>query len=773
LRSPLKQFFRHLAILFRARQSITTGQPKRSFWKFFTYALSRPKPKSFDRTKLELKWFQSAPKPPRSQQNSFLHFLRLALSSSKPKTLPKDKTPSPFLHALKSGPSLQLSDTKSSLRRMWKYILVVFSRRHSKPDDASKGPSFAARTWMLLRQDFTTFASQLDPLVILKSAVKIIAGIVIFIIGFEFFLQLTTLFAWSMLETKPKVGVATQQVILFAGDSYTSGRFVSYKVKPYVDFIEERVRRGEIKKKILKFSSEFLTAKDLEQELPALLYKFRPELVYVMIGVNDLVANSAPVETLTTTPLPESREVELFRTPMLLREWNHNRSMDSVIETVLSPPPFLEKYSVEENSKLPFSESKISGLMDGSEGRKFPYGNWHLNGTPVRFTEEGEMIFPSKKVNYSIRGNAFIEQNEDMQTFFVWEANGEYLTLSGPNLYDIRELTKKYYKNVPQVDLSSTWWKLEMGALDSAEVEFRVALRKNPEDVIAHAGLCETLSRLGFHDQAKKEIAWLQTRYQRNPGIKAARALLHSFPFENSIHETAGLTVQLLSAFPEDPWLWGSVAVALFQSSRQDLANAAMNHALKLTPEAMIQTRASFLRKWATNLADFSSEASLKHNIQAFLMDNDEQLFIESIHRNVSKYLNANNKRILDDLSCPSDKRRTVELLLNESLNENFPRRVELYTARLKNIIAICKEYGATPVFLTYPVSQPEIDVIIQRVAQESDAGWLNIGARFEILLKTKNQKQEIMKYGQLTEEAHRNIADWIATDISDRAIRR
>jgi hypothetical protein len=156
--------------------------------------------------------------------------------------------------------------------------------------------------------------------------------------------------------------------------------------------------------------------------------------------------------------------------------------------------------------------------------------------------------------------------------------------------------------------------------------------------------------------------------------------------------------------------------------------------------------------------------------VEAYLLDENEDAFIDALRKGASRYSSVNLDHCISDISAPSDKKATLSRLYHQALDQNFVPRLLYLQARLKDIVRISRHYGTMVVFLTYPTPpQHHINEMTRSVAEETGTSWLNLSARFEVLMKTKGVREKIIKDGRLTDEAYREIAQWIAEDIQYR----
>lgn len=228
------------------------------------------------------------------------------------------------------------------------------------------------------------------------------------------------------------------------------------------------------------------------------------------------------------------------------------------------------------------------------------------------------------------------------------------------------------------------------------------------------------------------------------------------------------MTTNLLKKYPENPWLWETLADSFFKMGDENLAKASIRKALAPVPEQMKQLRASLLRKQAEILVDSDAREAVNSLVQAYLLDRESELLAKALRDHADQYGKAN----LQQLPVPSSLSETEKLELSFVFREvgaPYARRLNSFKRRLRSLVDLCLESRIQPVLVTYPMVQSQVSEITRKVSDETGTSWLNLNDSFEIILKKENQKQQILRYGILTDEASDRIAEMIATDLVTR----
>jgi tetratricopeptide (TPR) repeat protein len=297
---------------------------------------------------------------------------------------------------------------------------------------------------------------------------------------------------------------------------------------------------------------------------------------------------------------------------------------------------------------------------------------------------------------------------------------------------------------------------------------FSEALKINPRDPIAHAGLAQSYFELGRHTDARREIFWLNNSYVSNPDYATARALLMVFLLENSPNDTSKVAFDILQRYPKDPWFWRTIAWCSFLSNRIDLSKRAIDQALELTPADLSQLRASLLRTRADILASLEPKAAIEDLFKAFLLDANEDLLIDALRKNGQAYLSVSPTKALEGNSFNFEQRRNLLSLFSYALDEQLMIQRASLENRLLSIVWKCQQYHVQPILINYPFINQDVHEISRWVAEKTGAGWFNLNQRFENLIKT-DVNHLYLNEGRYKDAAGRKIAEWIAEDAKMR----
>lgn len=301
--------------------------------------------------------------------NLFLYSLR----RKKPLNLEKPKQSHILMHALKAPPRMTSWSFRESFR-MWRIVLrETFRRKVPTVSEEARNPSNREMALVQLRKDSARIKESADLLLsgfvtkVLPHWKKALVAMFLFLPVLEIFLQFTSLLAWPLIKLKQAPLPAKEFVVMCVGDSFTSGKFTSIQLPSYTRFVE-RVLATKNKNnwKIVNVSSEYLTSEDVLSRTLNLIQKYRPDLMYLMIGVNDIAVLE---DKFVFQPSSPSTTRPAFHTEILFARMKDRVSIPTLLDVVMVPPWFLlEKPPVAgyRPEYLAVTDSKLEALIAAS-----------------------------------------------------------------------------------------------------------------------------------------------------------------------------------------------------------------------------------------------------------------------------------------------------------------------------------------------------------------------------------------------------------------------
>jgi lysophospholipase L1-like esterase len=122
-------------------------------------------------------------------------------------------------------------------------------------------------------------------------------GLVLGLLLTEGVLQVAALFTWSLRGGQHQGAIGAGRRVAFLGDSNTFGLGAGFN-NSYPQVLQRRWNReiGHDKVVVLNLGTPGLNSSKLRQQLPGIIMSLRPDVLAIMIGVNDLWTAPAPLE---------------------------------------------------------------------------------------------------------------------------------------------------------------------------------------------------------------------------------------------------------------------------------------------------------------------------------------------------------------------------------------------------------------------------------------------------------------------------------------------
>ncbi len=293
------------------------------------------------------------------------------LKRPKPKNESPNSTTRHFLvDLLKTPPRFSLSAAMAWFRRTWKGF-QMFLKANPKTDTVRKpnalyfknvvirdfkskavlGSGFAVRYLSLYWKPFLTTLT-LTPVVL------------------ELLLQSSSLMAWSFLEMRQRTVARNHKIIVCVGDYFTGGKYTRDPRRPFAIYLSQFLE-SQATWSLLNSQTDYLTTYDLLEKLPEVLEYQKPNLVYILIGIHDVVPN--PIKE--SDPIPEAARSQtlnpatVYRTATLIEVWRDSRSISNLFDVLSSPPFYVTRKSpLLSGLELSFSDSEFDKVLKAVRG---------------------------------------------------------------------------------------------------------------------------------------------------------------------------------------------------------------------------------------------------------------------------------------------------------------------------------------------------------------------------------------------------------------------
>ncbi|MCI0588961.1 MAG: GDSL-type esterase/lipase family protein [Planctomycetes bacterium] len=585
-----------------------------------------------------------------------------------------------------------------------------------------------------------------------RTLALIAGGLCLALVILEGILQLLAWVVWVRGGNAPDAGGGSDgKVILCVGDSFTYGLGASSIDSASYPAQLERLLR-EVDGPGWGVRNRGWPAQDSRDVLRRIdrdLAEARPDLVYVLVGINDHWSQP-PLEALPPPAEPAPGRSFLWR-------WR----------TVRVASLLRERFRRKPEPSPPGAGVPLDPFV----------GDWHWGRLRVRFHRDGRLSVGPSELRWTIDGKHLaLEGLPGGPLRPSWFLDGNLLLLQGGNLPFPHVLTKE----PPEPRLGEpdalesqalrrlAWRTFDENRFDQALELFQAALRENPSDVGVREGVVLVLQRLGRTPEAASHVAWLKEWSKSHRDRWTCEALANVMAEVGERDGSLEIARQTVEEFPDSAKAWGIIAWQASLLGDGRLSREGAEKALSLTPPDRHRERGFFHRLRAQALREADPHQALRSICQGFLEDGAEAFAIEQFRRGQEAYTPALLERCLDELSVTAEDRRRLLALFNRSPGDSNLRE-EVLASHLRQIVARCEGRGVRIVLLDYPMPDSIVAGAVRRAAEGTGAGRLAITSEFERLLQNTQREAWFVPDGHCNDRGYEVIARRAVEDARQR----
>jgi hypothetical protein len=266
-----------------------------------------------------------------------------------------------------------------------------------------------------------------------------------------------------------------------------------------------------------------------------------------------------------------------------------------------------------------------------------------------------------------------------------------------------------------------------------------------------------------------RQVAQREGRGDRRAVEFLALALL-----ERDVQDAAGFAETWLERYPTSPPLSWVVACAAVADGRLEDARAALARALEHRdefPETRFQKTVRLLHDELSGMEQ--AQLRWREATRAFLagsgadaLRRERDLFVRQFGRNQLHRLVDST----DQLGLERSAQSLVKGILLEVADDQLDGIVSVYMEHLRGIAQLARARGARVVFCSYPGSTPPaLAHAARRAADETGAGWLDVGAEFERRVPPAERETYFVPDGHSSDRGYALLAEVVAGDLSRR----
>jgi hypothetical protein len=539
-------------------------------------------------------------------------------------------------------------------------------------------------------------------------------------------LQVVSWVVWSRSARAPAaLEPGGGRVILCVGDSFTYG-FGSAPANSYPRRTEARLREGGGDWRVVNAGWPGNHSANVLHDVERTCTAYRPDLAYVLIGCNDVWREGADPDV--------GFRVELRTLKLARLVWH----------------------------RLASGAGPAGGDAPPAEASPPFVGEWHAGPMHVRLLADGRVELPHAELQWAMDGRELVLRAPTSDPILVaWQLDGNTLVLTGGPWPNGVRLS-------PGPPSSSTvdlgFAALRQGERGDAERRFEQALQQDPVDPEAWRGLCEVLVATGRGELAIERLGALRAEFERAPAERAGDALVAGYRVAHAIDAAVAVAARMLTVLPPRERLLGFVNVHGGRADDPETLVAALERALARSTQPAF--RARLLAVKANLVRERDPVAALETLVAAWREHGHDDVLEYELRNRPETFTPAVVSRAVARLRTADAARLEA---LHAKVASEEPHLALGLGARLVEIVRRYRQNGVEPVLLVYPRPFARVDQAVRHAVRATDAGFLDVTARFRELLETVPASELFILDGHCTDRGYDEIAKLVAADVRRR----
>ncbi len=311
------------------------------------------------------------------------------------------------------------------------------------------------------------------------------------------------------------------------------------------------------------------------------------------------------------------------------------------------------------------------------------------------------------------------------------------------------------------------WEALDRGAFAEAAGWFQEDLQHNPDNAWSHHGLVCCYSRLSRQGEALAEVEWLRQNLARDQRATAAQPLFASLEAVGANREQFELAQRMVELDPGFSEAWFQLARGAFEAGDVEAARTSLERALASSEESDRQTRRRDLFRAYHLIHDSDPPASLSCLIRILLDTGDPEPFRREIEGNPEQATREILERALSMLALTQEQEELVLETYAQAPDDGRQESVlKTLESHLRQFVGRCRDHGARPVLLTYPVWHGELRGVFAEIARENGAELVDLDPAFARALSRRGREELFVPNGHCSDAGYRIVADVVASHV-------
>jgi lysophospholipase L1-like esterase len=278
--------------------------------------------------------------------------------------------------------------------------------------------------------------------------------------------------------------------------------------------------------------------------------------------------------------------------------------------------------------------------------------------------------------------------------------------------------------------LKSEGWRLTSAKdIPGALRSFSAAIEACPEDAQSRWMLAVLQRQAGHNDAAQQELVWLRAKHAQHDDFWSGTCLAQALHACGQFQESLDVAKKLTDRFPLDGSLWRLRAENEFFLGNSDDAARSIEEAMRCWPDQWNY----HLRSKIYLLGKNDVAEALRSALAAYVALNDANLLEQLLLTMGGLKVVERARPLAAALDCPPDVRARIQRVIDDVVRGLTVDTVALVLqGHLGRIITTCRNAGASPVLLTYPVPGHGAEPSLRSAAAEEGVPFVELRQLFD-----------------------------------------
>ncbi len=571
----------------------------------------------------------------------------------------------------------------------------------------------------------------------------------------ELVLQVGSVIMWSQnREATRRETSSGDKTVLCIGDSFTFGQGSSRRELSYPAQLEDLLQKHLSPDwRVINAGYPGRNSRDLLERISGQLESYKPQFVYIIIGVNDQWTKPEALDlsipgTDETVAAGNSFRLELRTLRMI--KWMYGGTLDEDSAEIAEPAT---------QARLKPAVHILPALV----------GTWTHSTMSLSIAEDGRIEFAGLTLECAATSDTLTVFMPSGKTLDLqWRLENEELVLHGPQWPEpqrLRAPSRTPYELIKLAELIEY-----EGNFATALDHYRraIAAAGDTADPFWYASTVRCLTLLDRRDETVEVIELLRQQYAKEGTAKWAASLCTVLSTVGNREACLGEARSALQKFPDDPFILQLFAWQSFQSGEMQESILAMEKAVTLSEDTNPAMRRTTRYQLARMLSKHHPRRTIEVIADLYRQENAVVMLDTTIH-NVKKFVDL---ALVEETLPRTDLTAEEQAELLQIFRSSYLPSTgvfETVESHLEQIVHLVTASGGTAVLSSYPWYNDQMSGIHSRLVQRTQAGRLDMTPGFRAALKTAARSEFFVSDGHCNDRGYRLMAEAVFEDLRQR----